>query len=287
MSENRPTVPVEALEDAAYLSRSENRVQILDAIASGPHTRRELNEITGMSRATLSRILTELEDRDWAVRTTGGDYEATSTGRHIATQIFSFIESIEAIRRLGEAVDWLPTDELSIGLHHFSDAVVKRPAHDDPMEIIDFFTDLIRDATEFRVLTHLAPPDTFAESMREGLAAGRLTATYVLTGELVEYLREHPERRARWYDNLEAGATVARYEGKIPCNLMLIDKTVFIKKSGPGSIQDAYGLPIVSENDAVQEWAVEMIETYHAEADPVEPEAFAGEPSTSHVEQDI
>lgn len=276
MSNKRSAVPTDALGDSAYLSRSENRVQILDAIANGPHTRRELSEVTGVSRATLSRIMNELEERGWALRTTDGDYEATPTGKHVSAQFVPFVESLEAINRLGEAVDWLPTDELSIGLHHFSDATVKRPEHGDPMEIIDLFTRLIRDATEFRVLTQFAPPSEFAKSMCDGLVTGRLRGTYVLTGDLIEYLGEHPDRRARWHACLEAGATVSHYEGHIPCNLWVIDGTVFIKKSGPKSIQSAYGVPIISENDAVREWAIDLIETYRAEADPVGVDVFGG-----------
>jgi hypothetical protein len=36
------TVPIEALEDIAYLSRSPNRVRILDALTRDPYSRREL-----------------------------------------------------------------------------------------------------------------------------------------------------------------------------------------------------------------------------------------------------
>lgn len=279
MADQRIVVPTDALEDAAYLSRSENRVEILDAVASGPHTRRELSEMTGVSRATLSRIMNELEDRSWTERTSGGDYVATPTGEHVAAQFVPFVESLEAIRRLGEAVDWLPIDELSIGLHHFSDAVVKRSDHDDPMEIIDFFTNLIRDANEFQVLTQFTPPEAFAESMRDGLVTGRLTGTYVITEGVIEYLRGHPERRARWRDCLGAGATVYQYDDHLPCNLWIIDDTVIIKKGGPESTQRSYGVPIISENETVQEWAAELIKTYRAEATPISIDVFADDPA--------
>lgn len=190
-------VPDGALEDIAYLSRSDNRLVVLTALTEGPHTRRELEEVTGVSRAIIGRIVNEFEEWDWAERTIDGDYAATPTGHHMATQFTPFVESIKAVRRFGEAVEWLPTDELSIGLHHFSDAVVKRPENNDPMEIIDYFTDLIRYAPEIRVLTHLAPPEPFAKSMRDGFNTDRLNGTFVLTGELVEYLRTRSARRER------------------------------------------------------------------------------------------
>lgn len=266
MTVSGESIPDGALEDIAYLSRSENRLLVLTALTAGPYTRRELAEVTGVSRATLGRIVNEFEERNWAERTVDGDYEVTPTGHHIATQFTPFAESIEAVRRLGEAVEWLPTDELSIGLHHFSDAFVKRPDHEDPMEIIDYFTDQIRDASEIRVLTHFAPPGPFAKSMRDGFATGRLNGTFVLTGELVDYLRTRSARRERWRANIEAGADVYRYEGDIPCNVLVIDDTVFIKSSRPDSVKLSYAEPIVSKNEIVRAWADDLIETYRNEA---------------------
>lgn len=271
------SVPDGALEDIAYLSRSVNRLEVLTALTEGPRTRRELEEVTGVSRATIGRIVNEFEERDWAERTTDGDYEVTPQGRHIATQFTPLAESFEAVRRLGEAVEWLPTDELSIGLHHFSDASVMRPENDDPMEVIDHFTDQIRNATEIRVLTHLAPPEPFGTSMRDGFATGRLDGTFVLTGELVEYLRARSARLERWRANVEAGADVYQYEGEIPCNLLVIDDTVFIKSSRSDSVKLSYAEPIVSENETVRSWADELIDTYRDEATPIV-EPFAEDP---------
>lgn len=262
-------LPNGALEEIAYLSRSDNRLLILTALTEGPHTRRELEEVTGVSRATLGRIVNEFEERNWAERTTDGDYVATPTGQHMVTQFTPFVESIEAVRRLGEAVEWLPTDELSIGLHHFNDAVVKRPENDDPMEVIDYFTDQIRDASEIRVLTHLAPPEPFAKSMRDGFDTNRLNGTFVLTGELVEYLRRRSAREERWRAYIEAGADVYRYEGDIPCNLLVIDDTVFIKSSRSDSVKLSYAEPIVSDNETVWAWATDLIETYQNQADHI------------------
>lgn len=281
MATTSDDVPEDALEDVAYLSRSDNRVRVLEALAAGAHTRRELEDVTGVSRATLGRIINEFEDRDWAERTTDGDYAATPTGRHVAAQFGPFVESIAAVRRLGAAVEWLPADELSIGLHHFSDASVKRPANDDPMAVIDYFTDLVRNAAEFRTLTHLAPPVAVGTIVHERILEDRLTATCVLTADLVDYLRERPDRRERWRGTLEGGAAVYRYADAVPCNLFVIDDTVLVKQRRPGSGANTYAVPIVSDDDAVRSWAHELIDTYRDDADRLPVETFAGEPSAS------
>lgn len=278
------TIPVEALEDVAYLSRSSNRVRILDALTRGPYTRGDLAELTGASRTTLDRIVNELEERDWTERTAEGGYSATPAGTYLMAQLRPFVESVEAIRRLEEALVWLPADELSIGLHHFSDASVLRPEQGDPMETVDYFTDLIRDTAEFRVLTHLAPPVPLSRAMRDRIATGGLTAEYVLTDELVDYLRDQPERRGRWRDIVEGGADVYRNGGPIPCNLWIFDGIVLIKRSGPEPIQDSYGVPIQSENETVRSWAHDLIDACRADATRVDPETFAEAPAVPRAD---
>lgn len=90
-----------------------------------------------------------------------------------------------------------------------------------------------------------------------------------LTGELVEYLQTRSARQERWRADIEAGADVYRYEGDIPCNLLVIDETVFIKSSRSDSVKLSYAEPIVSENEIVRAWANDLIDTYRTEAAPI------------------
>lgn len=283
MVSDNSAVPTDALEDVAYLSRSVNRVRILDALTDGPYTRRELADETGTSRTTLDRIVNELEERDWAERTTGGDYVATTMGARLMEQVRPFLASIEALRRLGDAVTWLP-DDISVGLHRFSDATVRRPAGDDPMETVDYFVDLARDASEIRVLTHLAAPLPLAKVMRDRLEAGELTTRYVLTDDLVAFLGEQEDHRPVWHDILDEGARMYRYGDHIPCNLYVFGDTVLIKKSSPGPIHESYGVPIVTTDEAVRSWAVDLVEDHRRDADRVRADTFAEGPSVSRLE---
>lgn len=262
MSEGIGNFPSEALEDIAYLARSTNRAVILDALTSGSFSRKELGNETGVARTTLDRIVNELEERGWAERTAAGTYTTTAHGTHLMRRFRPFIESVEALHELEEAITWLPIEELSIELRHFSDADVRRPAADDPVEAIEFMTDLLRNVSEFRVLAHLAPPEPFAETMHDRVASGQLSMDGVITDEVYDYIRTRPERSDRWRTLLEANADVHRVDGPIPCNLWVFDETVLIKKSGPGPIDESYGVPIVSEDDTVRSWANELIDQW-------------------------
>lgn len=260
----------DALEDIAYLSRSENRVQILEALATGAYARRDLAEETETSRTTLGRILGEFEERGWAERTTDGTYAATRRGEHVAAEFRPLATALETIRGLGEAVACLPAEELSIGLHHFSDATVRRPSPNEPLEPGRYLVELLADASTMYTLTFVAPPSPVGKAMADGVSSGRLTAEHVLAGGLVEHLRDQPEGPPPWREYVEAGANVYRYEGHIPCNLFVVDERVLVFSDRPDVPQ-----AIESDDDAVRAWALDLVEGYRDDAERVEAEAFA------------
>lgn len=274
MDEHESDVPANALEDIAYLSRSINRVRILDVLTDRPASRQELVESIGTSRATIDRVVNEFENRGWAERTVDGTYIATAWGIHLQEQFNPFLESVAALHRLGGAVEWLPVEELTIGLHHFADAEVVGQEQDDPVETIDMMVEMVEAATDFRAFTHLVPPVPLAEATLDGVESGRLTAEGVLTADSIAFLSDHPDRRECWAAIIDAGGPLYRYDGDIPCNVWVIDETVLIKKSGPEPFADAYGVPIVSQNREVRAWANQLIDTYRDRADRLSPAYF-------------
>lgn len=274
MASEHRKISTEALADIAYLCRSANRVMILDALTEGPYSRRELTNRTDASRTTLDRIVNELEARRWAERTTDGTYVATARGKHLMRRFRPFLEAVEALQRLDGAITWLPIDELSVNLEHFNDAVVRHPEADDPIDTIDFMNDLLKNASEFSLLVHLAPPETHGETLYDQVVSGQMTMDGVITDDLFDYLSSQPERADRWSALIDAGTELYLHEGPLPCNLWIFDETVLIKKSGPGPIKESYGVPIVSENSAVRSWAHELIDEWEADGRRIGSEAF-------------
>lgn len=271
--------PDDALEDVAYLSRSKNRAQILAKLATEPYTRRELGDATGISRTTLDRIVNELEEREWVTRTSDGDYVATPTGERVATESTSLIGAMQAIRNLGDAVAWLPKDELTIGLHHFRDATVRRPephAIDAPST---FATELMREATEFACLVNTPPSLAFEEAMMDGVSEGRLMTNHVITDAELTVLLKEPNRAARWQAYVEAGANLYCYDGQIPCNLLVIDETVLILDKQPEAPEG-----IESTNPEVRAWAHEIIDEYRGEAKQLAATVFTQEPEATAMD---
>lgn len=264
--------PDGAMEDVAYLARSGSRIRILDALTAEPHTRSELTETTGIARTTVGRIINEFEERGWARRTTAGEYETTPTGAYMLAEFTPFVESVQAIRNLGDLVAWLPTNEIPIDLHQFSDATVRRPEPADPMSTITDFNARLDGVSEFQCLVGIAPPIPFERKMVEGVVNRGLETEHVITDEELNYLLDHPERLPRWREYVEAGANVYCYDGQIPCNLFIFDDTVIITNSR-SDVGDPH-VGIECENQAVLSWAREVIDTYRNEAGQLESTAF-------------
>jgi predicted transcriptional regulator len=272
MSENASDLSTEALEAVASLARSANRVLILDTLARDSVTRGELADRTPASRTTVDRIVNEFQERGWAERGTDGTYEATTQGAQLMRRFRPFVESVTALQRLDDAVDWLPPDELTIGLEHFSDAVVWEPAT-DPAETVEFMCDLVREATRFRVMADLVPPVRLEMVITDRVRAGGLTVDGVTTEPVVTHVGRRPDRADRWRAMIEAGATIAAHEGPLPCNLWVFDGTVLIKKASSGPVDESYGVPIVSEDATVLRWANELVDDWMATGTPVELDA--------------
>lgn len=275
MSTDSGVVPADALEDIAYLSRSVNRVRLLGTLDSGAYARRDLDDLTGIPRTTIGRIVSEFEERGWAERTADGEYTTTPEGGQVAAEFVPFVESMAAIGKLGDMVAWIRAPEQSIGLHHFDDATVRRPAPKDPMAPTAHYTEGLRDADEFHCLVAVAPPVSFEIAMRDEVVRRDLTVEHVIADGEFGYIREHPERISRWQEYVEAGANVYRYDGEVPCNFMILDETVYVAKTQSEYGGDPYTL-IESENDAVRSWAHDVIDTFRADSTRLDAEAFGG-----------
>ncbi len=268
--------PDDALDDIAYLSRSNTRAWILATLSAAVATRGELEDATGIPRTTIDRAVNELADRGWITRTPDGEYTATPTGERITSESRRFIGAIEAIRNLGDAVGWLPHDELTIGLHHFTDAIVRRPEPNAMNAPDTFAIGLMQGAAEFACLVNTPPSLAFEDAMIQGVIEDRLATTHVITDDELTVLLRDEARSARWRAYVEAGANLYCYEGSIPANLLIIDETVLILDRQPEAPEG-----IETTNPVVRSWANETIEEYRDDADLLSAAEFSQETTTS------
>lgn len=102
------------LDDIAFLSRSNNRVAVLEALARDDQTRRELREATEVSRPTLGCVLDGFEERGWVANSGSGnghDYFLTPLGQVVAEEFTETMATVETVQKLRDLAPQIPFDE--------------------------------------------------------------------------------------------------------------------------------------------------------------------------------
>lgn len=106
-----------------------------------------------------------------------------------------------------------------------------------------------------------------------------MTIRNVLTDDLITYLQNRDDQISCWQEYIEGRARVYRYEGRIPCNVFVIDETVLIMNNDPEE-----GRPcefIETRNDTVRAWAKNLIETHCRDAERLDSTAFVSRSSAT------
>lgn len=259
----------EPLEAIAFLARSKNRVRVLETLSRDRQSQRELRNELSASRATLARILTDLENRNWIVQM-GDRYDITALGELVITEFLPMVDLMATVQQLGDVFHLLPTDEMDLDLQSFSSAEVLIPDKSAPTKHMDRGLDLLRSVDQFRVLAWTALP-AYLTVIRERTVAGDLRFEGVLGAGFLEELADYPSMVADFRQIVDAGGTLYRYDERVPYNMFIADETVFFWLcSSEGTEQAA----LVSSDESVRSWAEETFEAYRALAEPIAVTSF-------------
>lgn len=256
------------LREIQFLANSANRIRALDALRTGTKTRRDLQEKTGIPRSTVARILDDAESRGW-VSSEGSQYRTTAFGEAMVSEFLSYVETVEGIHHLGEAVNWLPEPVHDLEFHHFRDATITTASPDNPASPFDRGLDLINAADEYRGLTATGLPQ-YVSAIQERAEQGELTVDGVIESRFIESIRDDSERAPPWR---ALAGNVWTYDGRIPINMHIVDRTVLIWLGESDEEIAVKGL-LESENPTVVSWAESLHEEYRAEAEPLDPDAL-------------
>lgn len=257
-----------AIDDVAYLVRSEHRVPALAAMAARPRTRAELRELTGTSPSTIRRILRAFENRSW-VRRDGHRYAATALGATVANGMETLLALIETERTLRGVWTELPEAALEFALEQPGTTTVTVAEHDTPYRPVNRFRSLLRETDRFRFVgfdVGLYDPctDEFGRRVLEGMVAEVIDSPAVAAYMLSTY----PERCDRL---LESGNLTALVHDELPpYGISRLDDRVAVSGYDP----DSGGVTVLVDTDApeAREWADSVYATYRSEARPIEPE---------------
>lgn len=263
-----------ALEMIQFFANSANRVRVFEALADGATTGHTLAERTGASRSTVARILGEGESRGW-IDSEGSQYELTRVGSIMIEEFRTYLQTVQGVQHLGDAVYWLPPPARTLEFRHLHDAEVITPTATRPAKPSDYVADQLKAASEVRTLAPTGIP-RLTKLCAEQSNTDQLDVRAVISVEFFDTLATDPEVVTHWRALAEREA-ISAYDGPVPVGLHVIDDTVIIWLTElRGEDVEVRGV-LVSEAPAVLSWAESLYDEYRAEAELVNPTALSVE----------
>jgi predicted transcriptional regulator len=258
------------LNEISFLSRSENRIKILETLANGEYDRDELSEATGVSKATLKRIISDFERLGWIERN-GRDYAASTAGRALAEEFSQLVATVKTIRTFDDLLPWLPVEEMPFDLWHLADAEVISPTETDPIAPSRAAVQCIHSAEQVRVATNSVLMGSL-ETIRDAVVDGRLAFEGVFSARLLATVRTDPLLAAVVYDLLNSDrSTIVQHGSRITCDYCIVDDSAVLCVVDDDSLPRAL---VISGDKRVVEWVDETIDAYQAGAERIDPSSF-------------
>lgn len=254
-----------------FVTRAQNRVDALLALAASPTTRPELQEDTGIPRTTLSRILADFQDRDLVERD-GHEYALTPLGSLLTSELGSLVETVGAMEELQTLGRWLPLSEFGVEVWDLAGSKVTRPTPVDPTAPVRRTIDVIDESERVRGLCDIVVPEGI-EALLRGATDGRQRLSAVITSAAFDVVAADPEVSALVRELLVSDRVELFVSQRaIPQLSMVADGTVLIEVADDeGTIR---GL-IETENEAIRSWFDSAFEAYRTEAERVAPDVLA------------
>lgn len=254
----------EAIDDIAYLARSEHRVPTLVALADRSRSRSELCEQTGVSSSTIRRTLGTFEDYNWVYKE-GYKYRATQLGEAIASSMEDLIERVDIERKLRNVWHWLPDEVIEITFESNSDITLTVAEPDAPYRPIARFESLLRETNELRFLR---PEVALMEPCMDVLLQlidNEVSITLVDRPNCHEYFfSTYPERSSEMVKR--SNFTVLEHDELPPYGIGILDDCVTFScyKQDSGTVEAL----IDTDEPALCEWAESTYASFEAEANP-------------------
>jgi predicted transcriptional regulator len=255
------------LDDIAFLANSENRVMVLQMLVEAPQSHDEIRDQIDASRVTTARILREFEERNWITRS-GQECTITLTGEWVSDEFTHLIDQMEAERRLRESLQWLPLDLLTFEIKRLHDAELMVLEESDATAIIRRILEFRRSSDRIRGITRVVAP-VFIENDWESTVHGDTRLEMIITPEVLDAIRNHSTSAQQLREMLdEPDVHISVYED-IPISVGIVDNEVGI------DLTDEQGVVkggLVTGDETIHKWAVDLYETCRDNARPVNPD---------------
>ncbi|AFK20119.1 ArsR family transcriptional regulator [Haloferax mediterranei ATCC 33500] len=259
----------EPFDDVQFLARANTRIRAIKLLAKRPYSRDELIEALDISRATLSRLLRQFEDRGWVAKD-GRQYVTTRFGSAIANDISSLVDTVTTTQQTQHLAQYLPFDELGLKIHQLRGAEITEPTSSDPAAPARRVGQILESSNRTRILKHAIDPNA-SRPHYEAVIEGRQRTEVVLTREAMRTVNQNSETRHWFKEMITNDVPLYQYDGSLPVNLKIVDERVLLTPSDENGLIVAL---IECENKDIFSWATDLFETYCSQATRVGADAF-------------
>ena len=262
------------LEDIDWLTRSANRVELLELLADQPHSRSDLQEAVGVTRVTMNRMIKDFEERGW-VKGPDREPRITSCGRLVLNSFEPLHEAAATSQKLSNIQQYLPTDKFDFALSRLADAEITYSSQHDVLAPVEESAAIAVDSDRLRVVgnapdsVHLKKASTLYED-----GEGPQFVERVFTSGGVETIVAKPElgRRLRDIATLnDVECTYFQYDEALSYGLQIADETVVLELLDEQGFIPAV---VVTDDETVLAWAQKRFERYKSASRPLDPAAF-------------
>ena len=262
------------LEDIDWLTRSTNRVELLELLADQPHSRSDLQEAVGVTRVTMNRMIEDFEERGW-VNDPDREPRITSCGRLVLAHLQPLREAAATSQKLSSIQQYLPTDKFDFALSRLGDAEITYSSQFDILAPVERSAEIAVGADRLRVVgnapdsVHLQKASTLYED-----GEGPHSVERVFTSGGLDTIAAKPElsRRLRNIAALDdVECTYFRYDEALSYGLQIADETVVLELfDGQGLIPAV----VVTDDETILAWAKERFERYKQASRLLDPADF-------------
>ena len=256
------------LDDVDFLTRSEYRVAVLKALANEPHEYSELMDLTGVSRVTLSRMLTQLEEKNWIVE--NDQYEITPVGEDIAADLSTLLETTELAQDLHDVIQWVPTTTMDFDLRRLAKAEIGTVTNNEPHKPLERAFALCEPASRSLYMGN-GTSVSFAR-----MAANKTPSTddrfeVIFSSSAIDTISDSPQSAAFHREMIEQGWDIHESEKTLPVSMGVYDSTVLILLIDENGTEQGF---IESDDPVIRSWCEDTFERYRRESHPINTDTF-------------
>lgn len=263
------------LDDINWLTRSENRVQVLDLLAEETYSRPDLLEAIDVSRVTINRMIKALEERSWIEQASrDSEYRLTHAGRLVVEDLSRLLETTDTAERLSDLEQYLPVEEFDFDLRRLGDAEITTPTRTNTVAPLKESADIMCEADRGRVVSnHWDIVHVQAAAAHLQQHPDSIEFQFVFLGDSPEVVAADPDLAAGFQDTYELSSSeYYRHPSELLYSVSIYDQTVVLGLiDGSGFIPASF----TSDDPEVLAWAEDTFERYKSEAESIDADMFA------------